>query len=142
MSRPSKKINIAREQLEDGISLFLDKRYISSLTLLGSASEIFEGLIHQKHGIIPFEKEWTQANTFRLRMGFPHISKGEIRRIRNEGKNIVKHHDLSDGQEVHLDRFAEAFMMIQRAVYNADKLSLKFKYKRKYEKWFNDITNT
>ncbi|WP_269617708.1 hypothetical protein [Zhongshania sp. BJYM1] len=142
MARPSRKENVAKEQLEDGIVLFLEKRYVSSLTLLGAAAEIFEGLIHSKEGIEPFNHEWTRANKVRSILGIKHISKGEIRKIYNEAKNQVKHHDLGDDESIQLDRFGEAFMMIQRATSGANRLNIKYKNKLKYEKWFKNITNT
>ena len=39
MAAKSKKINLAKEQLEDGIELYFKGRYASALTLLGAAEK-------------------------------------------------------------------------------------------------------
>jgi hypothetical protein len=136
MTDRTTKISIAREQLEDGIALFLMKRYVSSLTLLGASEEIMARIIEGAVGKHPLEHSWELANVIRSKLGHPHISKQEIFRSYNAGRNAVKHH--SPGQSLHLNhaRFGEAFMMIQRATWCADHLKLRYKGKKEYRFWY------
>lgn len=138
----TKKINIAKEQLEDGIDLFLEKRYISSLTLLGAASEIFSNLYYEKHGVHPLDLEWERANRIRSILGHPHISKSQLKRINNSAKNKIKHHDVGDPDRMYINRFGEAFMMLQIAAGTGEALGVKYKNKSQYKRWFNDNFGT
>lgn len=137
MPARSKKINFAKEQLEDGIALFFEKRYISSLTLLGASEEIMSRLIEEKTGKHPLENMWALANNIRSMLGNSHISKKEIHQTMNQGRNQVKHHDLGGEDEISFSRFSEAFMMIQRATGCAEYLGLKYKNRKLYYDWFN-----
>jgi len=129
------KIALAREQLEDGIGLFLSGRYVSALTLLGASEEILSRIIQEKTGTHPLENLWQWANRTRTRLGRPHISKQEIFKSWNAGRNTVKHHNLGEPQSLSHDRFGEAFMMIQRATGSADYLKLKYIGKKSYKAW-------
>lgn len=130
------KMTLAREQLEDGIALFLSARYVSALTLLGAAEEILSRLIEESEGAHPLEADWHRANSIRSRLGKPHISKRQIFQIYNHGRNTVKHHTPSESRYVQHDRFGEAFMMIQRAISSAERFKLKYKGRREYTRWY------
>ena len=132
------KVTIAREQLEDGITLFLSKRYISALTLLGAAEEIFSRLIEEESGEHPLENYWQRINDIRSKFGHPHISKQQFFKIENHGRNTVKHHSPGDSAYVQHDRFGEAFMMIQRAISSAEILEIKYSGRREYKRWYMD----
>jgi hypothetical protein len=134
MSRTT-KIALAREQLEDGIDLFLRGRYVSALTLLGASEEILSRIIQERTGTHPLEYLWQWANRTRTRLGHPHISKQEIFKSWNAGRNTVKHHNLGGPQNLSHDRFGEAFMMVQRATSCADNLKLKYVGKKLYKAW-------
>lgn len=129
------KIALAREQLEDGIGLFLSGRYVSALTLLGSSEEILSKIIQEKTGDHPLENLWQRANRTRTRLGHPHISKQEIFRSYNAGRNTVKHYNFGEPLILDHDRFGEAFMMIQRATSSADYLKIKYTGKKLYKAW-------
>jgi hypothetical protein len=130
------KIALAREQLEDGIALFLAERYVSSLTLLGAAEEILGRIIEAASGAHPLEADWQKANRIRTALGHPHISKAELFRSFNAGRNKVKHHSPGQTLRVTHDRFGVAFMMIQRATSCADYLNLRYKGRTDYRAWF------
>ncbi|WP_144380937.1 hypothetical protein [Stutzerimonas stutzeri] len=129
------KIALAREQLEDGIGLFLSGRYVSALTLLGASEEILSRIIQEQTGTHPLENLWQWANRTRTRLGHPHLSKQEIFKSWNAGRNTVKHHNPGEPQNLNHDRFGEAFMMIQRATSCADHLKLKYVGKKLYKAW-------
>ena len=129
------KIALAREQHEDGISLFLSGRYVSALTLLGASEEVLSRIIQEKTGTHPLENLWQWANKTRTRLGHPHISKQAIFKLSNAGRNTVKHHNIGESQSLRHDRFGEAFMMIQRATSCADNLKIKYTGKKLYKAW-------
>jgi hypothetical protein len=135
MAAHTKKLTLALEQLEDGIQLFLAGRYISSLTLLGSAEEVISRIIEERGGSPPMENMWKLSNELRSKMGKPHISRRELFHAFNTGRNQVKHHTVGEPQKVHHERFGEAFMMIQRAVSAASMLKLTYKGKKEYRQW-------
>ena len=131
----TKKINLARQQLEDGVELFLDKRYVSALTLLGAAEEIMSRLIEERTGAHPLDETWRISNSIRTHFGHPHISKREIHRSFNAGRNAVKHHSPGQPLEILHYGFGEAFMMVQRATGAAQMLALRYKNRARYLLW-------
>lgn len=137
MAAHTKKANAAKEQLEDGIRLFFEKRYLSSITLLGSAEEVFLRLLEERDGTDPIEPLWQQVNRIRTRLGNPHISKRELRRMSTESRNWLKHHTPGEPQTEYIDRFGEAFHMIQAATSFADQLGLRYRHRQEYRRWFN-----
>jgi len=86
MPNHRKKLNLAKEQLEDAIVLFLDKRYTSSLTLAGAAEEIFSGLAHEDTGNNPLDTLHQLFNLSLSEAGEQNISKGDYRKLRNSAK--------------------------------------------------------
>jgi hypothetical protein len=135
MGTARSKITLAREQLEDGIALFLAGRYVSALTLLGAAEEVLARVIEAKHGSHPLEADWQMANQIRTHLRKPHISKQQFFRVFNEGRNRVKHHTPGASLRVNHDRFGEAFMLIQRATGCADLLRLRYQGRLEYRAW-------
>lgn len=135
MAAHTKKANAAKEQLEDGIRLFFEKRYLSSITLLGSAEEVFLRILEERSGKDPFDPFWQQINRIRAKLGVPHISKRELRRMFTRARNWLKHHTPGEAQDEYIDRFGEAFHMIQAATDFADQLGLRYKYRQQYRRW-------
>lgn len=115
MAAHTKKINVAKEQLEDGIRLFFEERYLSSLTLLGAAEEVFGRILEERTGKDFIEPFWQQVNRIRTTLGSPHISKRELRRMFTASRNWLKHHTPGEAQAQYVNRFGEAFHMIQAA---------------------------
>lgn len=138
-TRSFSKRTIAREQLEDGIALFLDKRYVSALTLLGAAEEILSRLVEEQTGSHPLEEMWKFSNRMRTRLGTPHISKAATFNIFNRGRNTVKHHTPGETIRVSLNRYDEALSIIQRATASADYLHLRYRNKKAYNDWLRDV---
>ncbi|BAC94640.1 hypothetical protein [Vibrio vulnificus YJ016] len=135
MAAKSKKINLAKEQLEDGIDLYFRGRYVSALTLLGAADEIFCGMLLETQGYSAVDNDWRFNVMLRTYYDTPHLSKGEVKKITNRAKNTVKHHDKGDPLELHFDRQGNAYMMLFRAVSHAEMLSVKFIGRRRFYAW-------
>lgn len=138
----SEKVDLAKEQLEDGIALFLEERYISSLTLAGAASEVLFGILEACTGETEFDEYWERINRIRRSKGNSDISKGIVKKLSNKAKNLVKHHDRDDSTTVYFNQFGEAFNMINRAVGAAKKLGMDYKNKNEYESWLIEKFDT
>lgn len=129
------KRQIAREQLEDAIRLFLGGHVISSLTLAGAAEEVLSQLAAAEGKPHPLDSVWEAANEIRTRLGAQHISKKEIHRMFNEGRNLVKHHDPGDPVLVRFDDWFDSINMIGRAIFSADNIGLRFSGRRGFHSW-------
>ena len=135
LANHSKKINLAKEQLEDAIDMLVNGRYISCLTLAGAAEEVFTALVDTKLGKNPFNLIHKLINYDLAAEGHQQISRGKFRKVRNSARNLVKHHDQGDDESVHLNRRDQAEATLSQAIISADLLEVKYKNKRKYNAW-------
>ncbi len=138
MANHSKKINLAREQLEDAIDMLVNGRYISCLTLAGAAEEVFTALADAKLGKNPFNLIHELINYDLVAQGHKQISRGKFRKVRNGARNLVKHHDQGDNESVHINRREQAVATLGQAMISADMLEVKYKNKRKYNAWLKN----
>ncbi|WP_194867433.1 hypothetical protein [Pseudoalteromonas sp. PPB1] len=142
MANHSKKINLAKEQLEDAIDMLVNGRYISCLTLAGAAEEVFTALADAKLGKNPFNLIHELINYDLAAEGHQQISRGRFRKVRNGARNLVKHHDQGDDESVHINRRGQAVATLGQAMISADMLEVKYKNKRKYNAWLKQYRNT
>ncbi len=142
MANHSKKINLAKEQLEDAIELLINGRYISCLTLAGAAEEVFTALVDIKLGKNPFNIIHELINHDLAVEGYQKISRGSFRKVRNRARNLVKHHDFGDEESVHINRQHQALATLGQAMISADLLDVKYKNKRKYNAWLKQHRDT
>ena len=142
MANHSKKINLAKEQLEDAIELLVNGRYISCLTLAGAAEEVFTALVDVKMDKNPFNIIHELINYDLADKGHQQISRGKFRKIRNSARNLVKHHDRGDEESVHINRRSQALATLGQAMISADLLEVKYKNKRKYNAWLKQHRDT
>ncbi|MEO3864040.1 hypothetical protein ABGB24_00535 [Rheinheimera sp. HH7-4] len=142
MANNSKKVNLAREQLEDAIDLLVKGRYISCLTLAGAAEEIFTALAHAKTGRNPFNSIHELINYDLAAAGYQQVSRGEFRKVRNRARNLVKHHDIGDAEYVNINKRGQALAMLGQAMISADIIEVKYRNKRKYKTWLKLHENT
>ena len=121
------KRNIGIYQLEDAIRLFLDKRYLSAITLAGAADAIFCGLIEESGGKAPANIMWSEIEFHRSR-GIPlggKITKKEAFKQWNDTRNSLKHHDKGrDSEFLELFEIDEAYIGIERARHSAKILDI------------------
>ena len=135
MVAKTKKTTLAREQLEDGLSLLAEGRYISALTLLGAAEEILARLVEETGGGHFLDDMWVGINEWNRSQGGQDVSKTFVYRHFNEPRNSVKHHTPGTGSTVSIFKVAAAAMMARRATSAADVLKLKYKNRGIYESW-------
>ena len=142
----TKKITLAREQLEDGVQLLLERRYVSALTLLGAAEEILSRLAEEQGGKHFLEGVWEEVNEWNRSVGGDDVSKTHIYRSFNEPRNSVKHHTPGEVPSVSIFKEPAALMMARRAKHAADYLGLKYRNKKMLEErraaWHAECTGT
>jgi hypothetical protein len=137
----SQKINLAKEQLEDAISMFVKGRYVSCLTLAGAAEEVLTALVESKTGKNPFNIIHEIINYDLVAMGRQKITRGHFRKTRNRARNSVKHHNQNDSEYVYINRRGQAAAMLGQAIISADLIELKYKYRRKYFTYLQNQKN-
>jgi hypothetical protein len=135
----TKKINLAKEQLEDAVALLFSERYISALTLFGAAEEVLSRLLEEQGLEPPLEEFWSGINEWNRSTGRDEISKKHIYRVFNEPRNSVKHHTPGQDSSVALFKVAAAGLMAKRAATAASNLQLKYKNKKQLEAWLKNF---
>lgn len=129
---------LAKVQLEDAIDLFLMGKRISAITLAGAADSIFSGLLEQQ-GKLPAAKEvWEHIVEIRKKIGLAYAGSRTEKDAFNEwnrSKNRLKHHDGKEEETLIINFFDEAYLSIQRANSDGDKLGVLAKNRQEYENW-------
>jgi hypothetical protein len=129
---------IAMVQLNEAINLFVNKKFIPSITLAGASEEIFAGLLVCK-GMIPvLEESYSMIENVRTKTGL-NLMEGRSRRdiIKewNHIKNRTKHHDKDENDSLKFNACDEAYWLIRRSIANAKSLNLKVLKEPEFENW-------
>ena len=131
------KAEIAITQLNEAISLFINEKYICSLTLASAAEEIFAGILRVKGKTPAIETSHSLIQDFKDVLGLSselHAkSKKQIFNEWNFVKNKLKHHDTNDALELSFNDFDEAHRMILRALANAKELGVEVSNKQDFQ---------
>ncbi|WGK61867.1 hypothetical protein QAO71_01000 [Halopseudomonas sp. SMJS2] len=116
------KANISREQINKACDLHLAGEYICSLTLAGSSDSLTHEL-NQGRGQdsgdswhIKFIRFWREKS------GLPSPSKREINYQKNWARNLVKHHNAGEAEEIEINLEFESFLAIKRSIENYQRL--------------------
>jgi len=133
------KVDLAIEQLETALSLFLEgKSYVSALTLAGAAEEIL-GMVAKINRIEnSLQESYRHYNDPRLVwLNRPNTWNEFTRKGKNKVRNAVKH--LSDANDLtfEADIKDEAVWMLGRAIENYQRLGFgPTELMNKFEEWF------
>lgn len=111
------KLNLAVQQLDHAISLFLNREHlISAITLAGAAEEIL-GKLTTKANLTPAIERRTRAACALNRHLWGRDARAKtLVDLKNKTRNELKH--FVEGAPVEIDLEAEAIRMIDRAVEN------------------------
>ena len=119
------RIDLATEQLEVALSLFLDKAsYAGAITLAGAAEEIL-GMALKRSGkasMLDWKLEQTNV-TYPFLHGKP-INRREFIAQENKTRNALKHFNSGDDESITLDLEYSAWWMLVRACENASRLGI------------------
>jgi hypothetical protein len=129
---------LAKVQLEDAIDLFLRGKRISAITLAGAADSIFTGLLEQQGKMSAAKEVWKHIVEVRKEAGLAYAGDRTEKDAFNEWnrtKNRLKHHDGKEGETLIINVFDEAYLSIQRANSDGDKLGVLAKNRQEYENW-------
>lgn len=132
------KATLAKMQLEDAIDLFLADKRVSAITLAGAADSIFTGLLKQQDDEPVAKEVWRNIVEVRERTGLAYAGDRTEKDAFNEwnnSRNRLKHHDGEEGDTLILNVFDEAYLSIQRANSDGDKLGVVAKNRQEYEAW-------
>ncbi len=132
------KADLAKTQLEDAIDLFLAGKRISAITLAGAADGIFSGLLKEKGKSSVAEDTWEGIDEVRANTGLSYAgdrTKKNAFNEWNEHRNRLKHHDKRDEETLVFSAFDEAYLAIQRANLDAEKLGIVARNRQEYENW-------
>lgn len=132
------KASLAKMQLEDAIDLFLTGKRISAITLAGAADGIFAGLLKQQGEDSAANEVWNSIADIRQNTGLKYAGEGTEKDAFskwNNSRNRLKHHDGKEGGTLLFNVFDEAFLSIQRANKDGEKLGVVAKNRQEYENW-------
>lgn len=132
------KREIASQQLNLAISLFLSQQYICSITLAGASEAVFAGMLSAKSHPSAIEDSTSLIAQIRKRTGLS-VAEGkknnEIYNDWNVARNKLKHHSKGEDEEFTVNLFDEAYWMIMRALSNAEKLGIEIESKSDFDAW-------
>ena len=132
------KSEIAIEQLEDAIDLFMSGKRISVITLAGAADGILAGLLEQQGETSATEDTWKHIEEVRVKTGLAYAgdrTRNKAFKEWNYHRNRLKHHDKQDEEVLEFSAFDEAYWSIERANADAKKLGLKARNLQEYKNY-------
>jgi hypothetical protein len=132
------KDEIGQVQLTEAIALFIEKKFLSALTLAGAAEEIFGRLLNSRGEKAVVEQSFVEIQKLRDAADFAvmdHKSKNELFQHWNTARNTVKHHNKTENEMVTINLFDEGYWMIKRALANASRLDINIDNELDFENW-------
>src|SRR3954447_14293391 len=119
---PYSSIQLAVEQLNTAITLFLERgSFVSALTLAGAAEELLGKTLSNADQENSVEWHYEMAGRTRGLLDDVAVSKRDFITLENRARDAAKHHRPGG---LHLDIEDEALWMIVRACDNAGRLDL------------------
>jgi len=132
------KSEIAREQLIEAITLFLQQKFLCAVTLAGAAECVFAGLLNAKGEKAIVERSVEAIEKLREMTGLAvmeNLPANKIYKQWNTTRNSIKHHDKNEESIVTINFFDEAYWMIKRALSNASNLGIPISNEIDFENW-------
>lgn len=131
------RLDLAKEQLDIALELFLDqKRFSAAITLAGAAEEIFGRALKLK-GITPaVEKSYESMAKFHDELFGEKLDKTQYINKENLARNALKHLQNDKGPTIEIDLMEAACWMLVRALQNGQLLELTFERYRDFDNWF------
>ena len=130
------RVDLAKEQLEVALCLFLDKvNHASVITLAGAAEEIFRKKL-ERLGREPVLEEYYRKGVEMLSPMFSTKAKKEFMARENRVKNALKHFSENDNESITEDLEYSAVWILVRACENAFRLGVSIKRYGEFEVWF------
>ena len=132
------KVELARIQLVEAITLFLEGKLICSITLAGAAEAIIAGILEAEGITSVVEDSVAAIQSMREQTPLRPMG-GKTHKIIfndwNAARNDLKHHGKGKAETITLNLFDEAYWMIKRALANADKAGIAISNTQDFENW-------
>lgn len=113
------KIEIAHQQLEMAINLYMEKKeYICAIALAGAAEEIFADLVKHRGG----ENHLSFAKRVKEKQTGNEVTIKTLREIGNKVRNALKHADRDPDAIIEFDEVMEAKAILCCALANYSKI--------------------
>ena len=133
------KREIARQQLVEAITVFLQGKFICAITLAGAAEAVMSGLLSAEERLSAVEESTTKISALLGAIGLKTIKPKKDTEHYNEwnrARNALKHYDKKkEPDTVALNQFDEAYWMIERALHNAELLAVPVANCDDYRNW-------
>jgi hypothetical protein len=133
-----KKLDIAKIQLSEAINLFVQEKFICSLSLSSAAEEIYAGYLRNKgqRSVIEESHHFIQVigNSLGLQI-MQDMEKSESIAVWNRAKNRTKHHNKNESDDLTLNDCDEAYWMIKRGIANAKSLGILMENENEFDNW-------
>ena len=131
------RLDLAKEQLDTALALFLDQRnYSSAITLSGAAEEIFGRALTAKGGTSALDSSYRSMAEFHRMLGDTEFDKRVFITKENLARDALKHLQEDKGVTITLDLEDAACWMLVRAIQNGKKLGLEFERYQDFDNWF------
>jgi hypothetical protein len=118
------RVDLATEQLDDAISLLERERFVSALTLAGTAEEILGKMLSHRGEANFLDCKYKVLGPIRTRLDRMPLSKEDFIRDENRALITITHIASTSTPSVTLDLEDAAHSMIVRALCNYDALGL------------------
>ena len=134
--RNYRRLDLAKEQLDTAIELFLDeKKFSSAITLAGAAEEIFGQALTNKGGKSALHDSYESMADLHRGIHGEELKK-EYFSKENLARDALKHLQNQEGANITLDLEEAACWMLVRAIHNARELGFLFERQADFENWF------
>jgi hypothetical protein len=138
------KLEMARVQLEEAITLFVGEKFLCALTLAGASEEILSRMLNARGEPSAMERS-AEAVLNIKRMtgisGLAEVTDKQLFKGWNAARNAAKHHNADESETVVLNLFDEAYWMVRRALANAKGLGLNVGNELDFENWVTTNIN-
>lgn len=131
------RLDLAKEQLDIALELFLDqKRFSAAITLAGAAEEIFGRSLKLKDITPAVEKSYETMASFHGELFKEPLDKTQYIDKENLARNALKHLQNNKGPTIEIDLEEAACWMLVRALQNGQLLELTFERYSDFDNWF------
>jgi hypothetical protein len=132
------RVDLAAEQLDMALSLFLDKQsFVSALTLAGAAEEILGKALSHKGEQNSLKWKYRAIEPFHVMLHRKPLSETDFIRDENRSRNAAKHMASGSELSITVDLEDAALWMIVRACDNSDRLGLpRTERMLEFKNWF------
>ncbi|MDD2700696.1 MAG: hypothetical protein PHH36_05600 [Sideroxydans sp.] len=131
------RLELAKEQIEVAIFLFLDHRsYASALTLAGAAEEVIGCELKRKGKKRTLDWKYEQVSEIHRRIHGEELPRKKFIAEENHVRDALKHFDRTDEPEITCDLQDVSLWMLVRACDNARRLDIEIERFEELNNWF------